>query len=83
MKVVFELNTSPAQDGSGSASSRFFGRRLRTLLPNSLDREVNRRDLIKRRADKQMKLYKQKGRTCKDNFVVGDRVRIRDPVTKL
>ena len=61
MKIIFSLNTSPAQDGSGSPSARFFGRGLRTSLPNSVDKEVNRRDLIKRRYDSQMKLYLKKG----------------------
>ena len=30
-----------------------------------------------------MKLYLQKGRTSRDHFAVGDRVRIKDPVSKL
>ena len=81
MKVVFAINTVPSQDGSGTPASPFFRRGLRTLLPNSLDREVDRRDLIKKRADKQMKLYLKKGRSTADQFHVGDKVRAKDPVT--
>ena len=83
LNIIFSMNTSPAQDGSGSPPSRFFGRGLHTHLPNSVDKEVNRRDIIKLSADKQMKLYLHKGRTSRDHFAIGDRVRVKDPFSKL
>ena len=48
MRLLFELNTSAVQDGTGSPASKFFGRGVRSYLPNSLDREVERRLLVKR-----------------------------------
>ena len=76
-KVIFTLNTSPCQDGSGSHSSKYFARGVRTLLPNSSDREVSCRDLVKKHYDNQKKIYLQKGRTSGDEFRVGDKVLIK------
>ena len=66
----------------GSRAERFFRRRPRSLLPNSIKRELNHRDLIKIRHDRQMKLAMAKGREAKDKFEVNDLVRVQCQVNK-
>ena len=78
LKLLFELNTTAMQDGTGSPSAKFFGRGVRSYLPNSLDREIERRLLVKKRHAKQVALATAKGRASKDVFKVGDRVRVRN-----
>ena len=78
VKVLFEINISPVQDMSGSPSSKFFGRGIRSSFPNSVDREVERRLLVAKRKEAQLKLSLKKGRTSLDQFAVGDAVRVRN-----
>ena len=78
--MLFEINVSPVQDQSGSPATNFFGRGVRSSLPNSVDREVERRLLVKKRQEVQNKLALKKGRTSSDQFSVGDRVRVRNHV---
>ena len=51
------------------------------MLPNSLKREIEHRDLVAKRQSKQEAIAKKKGRASKDEFKTGDRVRVRDPKT--
>ena len=75
---VFMINNHVQSDGSGTAAQRFFRRGVRTLLPNSIVREVDHRQLIQKRHEKQVKIATAKGRTSKDVFVNGDKVRVQD-----
>jgi hypothetical protein len=65
----------------GTPNSRFLRRAPRSLIPNSLEREVAHRDFIENRHRQQVKLAEKRGRTSKDCFKVGDRVRLKDPKT--
>ena len=80
-ELVFDINNH-VQDSCGSASERFFKRGPRTILPNSINRQIEHQDLIKARHQKQERIAKQKGRKSKDNFRVGDRVVLQNPLTK-
>ena len=40
LKILFEINVTPTQDLTGSPASKFFGRGIRSSLPNSVDREI-------------------------------------------
>ena len=51
-------------------------------MPNSLIKTVNRDDLVKMRMKKQIKLAERKGRQSKDKFNEGDKIVLRDPVTR-
>ena len=75
---TFMINNHVQNDGSGTAAQRFFRRGVRTLLPNSIIREVDHRALIKKRHEKQMKIATQKGRSSKDAFKIGDLVSVQD-----
>ena len=50
-KVVCEIISTPHQDGTDSPSSKYFGRGVRSYLPNSVNREIERRQLVKKRQD--------------------------------
>ena len=78
---MFDINNH-VQNSCGSASERFFKRGPRTILPNSINREIEHRNLIKARHQKQERIEKEKGRTSKDSFRVGDRVVLQNPITK-
>ena len=57
--MVFALNSK--ETDTGSNLSRFIGRGLRTHIPNSLDRSVNIRKLIKgRRLAREKRVKKRK-----------------------
>ena len=51
---------------------------MRSSLPNSMDRDVERQQLTRKRQENQPKLALKKGRTSKDQFSIGDKVRIRN-----
>ena len=80
-EVCFKINCNQ-EEGTGSRAERFFRRRPRSLLPNSIKRELNHRDLIKIRHDRQMKLALAKGREAKDKFEVNDLVRVQCQIDK-
>ena len=80
-ELVFDINNH-VQDNCGSASERFFKRGPRTILPNSINRQIEHQDLIKARHQKQERIAKQKGRKSKDSFRVGDRVVLQNPLSK-
>ena len=80
-EVCFKINCNQ-EEGTGSRAERFFRRRPRSLLPNSIKRELDHRDLIKIRHDKQMKLALAKGRESKDKFEINDLVRVQCQIDK-
>ena len=80
LKILFEINVTPTQDSTGSPASKFFGRSIRSSLPNSVDREIERRQLTKRRQENQTQLYLKKGRSSKDQFHIGDKVGVRNHI---
>ena len=57
-KLVFELNAR--ESDNGSAVGRFPRRGLRRRLPNSWDRNVDARDLIKQRREAREKRVRKK-----------------------
>ena len=48
------------------------------MLPNSIVREIDHRNLIKKRHEKQVKIAQEKGRASKDVFMENDKVTIQD-----
>ena len=80
-ELIFDINNH-IQPDCGSASERFFRRGPRTVLPNSINREIEHRSLIRARHQKQEKIAKDKGRTSKDSFKEGDNVVLQNPKTK-
>ena len=80
-EIIFDINNH-IQPDCGSASERFFRRGPRTVLPNSINREIEHRSLIRARHQKQEKNAKDRERTSKDSFKVRDKVVIQNPKTK-
>ena len=64
--MVFALNSK--ESDTGSNLSRFIGRGLRTHIPNSLDRSVNFRELIKERRLARERRVRKKERTEEKKF---------------
>ena len=75
------INNHVQNDGTGTAAQRFFRRGVRTRLPNSIVREIDHRQLIQKRHEKQVKIATEKGRTSKDIFMNDDKVVIQDHKT--
>ena len=81
--MVFALNSK--ETDTGSNLSRFIGRGLRTHIPNSLDRSLNIRELIKERRLAREKRVRKKERTEEKKLVfeIGEKVWIQCPKSKL
>ena len=75
--MVYELNCLENQDGSLSPNSKFLSRGVRSYLPNSLSKEVDRRALVERRQAVQERIANRKGNKSRDSFGIGDRVRVK------
>ena len=80
-EIVFDLNAHRQKD-QGSPHERFFRRRGRNKLPNTIEREIDHRILIERRHEKQVKLAQMKVRTSADVFEEKDKALLQDPITK-
>ena len=61
---------------------RFFGRALRTYLPNFMGRFINRKELIEKSHQKQMDIVKKKARSCTNQYNIGERVITQDHIGK-
>merc|ERR1712030_205631 len=48
-EIVFKINSTVSQEMTGSANDRFLNRSIRSLLPNSIDPNLNPKELIERR----------------------------------
>ena len=81
-EVVFEINSTVSQEMTGSANDRFLNRSIRSLLPNSVDPNLNPKELIKRRILNHEHRIKNKNRNNKVIYDLGARVRLQDVKTK-
>ena len=59
-EMLFNINNHVQRGEEGSAAQRFFRRGVRTLLPNSIVREIDHRQLIKARHEKQSRIAMEK-----------------------
>ena len=48
-EIIFEINSTVSQEMTGSANDRFLMRSVRALLPNSIDPQLDPKELIRRR----------------------------------
>ena len=75
---MFAINQHQAADGSGSPSERFLKRHVRSNLPRIMSKELKHDDIMRIRAEKQLKMAKKQGRRSADEFKEGDSVHIQD-----
>ena len=78
MEMVFSINTTQSAEGTGSPAMRFFGRALRTNLPNSIGPEIRSQDLIRKRIERHDARITKKNKRNKILYNVGDRVRLQN-----
>ena len=79
--MVFSINTTESAEGTGSPSARFFGRALRTNLPNSVKPEIRADELIRKQIEKHNARICKKNKRNKILYDIGDRVRLQNVVT--
>ena len=80
--MVFSINTTASSEGTGSPSDRFFGRSLRTKLPNSVNPEIKVDELIRRRIEKHDARITKKNKRNKILYEIGERVRLQNIGTR-
>ena len=68
---------------TGSTNDRFLMRNVRSLLPNSIDPQLDPKELIRRRILNHEDKIKNKNRNNKVIYKVGSRVRLQDMKSKL
>ena len=76
--MVFSINTTESSEGTGSPSARFFGRALRTNLPNSVNPEIKVDELIRKRIGKHDAKISKKNKRNKILYEIGERVRLQN-----
>merc|ERR1712208_121932 len=81
-ELTFAINSTTSSEGTGSPAERFFGRSVRSRLPNSINPEIKRSELIKRRIQKHDARIKNKNKTNKILYEVGQRVRLQNIATR-
>ena len=77
------MNSTISQEMTGSANDRFLMRSVRALLPNSIDPQLDPKELIRRRILNHEGKIKNKNQNNKVIYKVGSRVRLQDVKSKL
>merc|ERR1712030_38267 len=77
-ELTFAINDTASSEGTGSANKRFFGRSISSRLPNSINPEIKSSELIKRRIKKHDNRIKNKNKTNKILYKVGQWVRLQN-----
>ena len=67
-ELTFAINMTTSSEGTGNPAERFFGRSVRSRLPNSIDPGVKSSELIKRRIIKHDARIKSKNKTNKIRY---------------
>ena len=77
-EITFAINDTASSEGTGSANERFFGRSIRSKLPNSINPEIKSSELISRRIQKHDDRIKNKNKPNKILYEIGQRVRLQN-----
>merc|ERR1712030_244569 len=81
-EIVFKINSTVSQEMTGSANDRFLNRSVRSHLPNSIDPNLNPKELITRRILNHQNRIKNKNSNNKVIYDIGARVRLQDIKSK-
>ena len=76
------INSTVSQEMTGSANDRFLNRSIRSLLPNSIDPNLNPKELIRKRILNHEHRIKNKNKNNKVIYDIGARVRLQEVKTK-
>ena len=77
-QICFQVNNNVSDENAGSPNERFFRRRPKSCIPNSIKQELDHRTLVKARHEKQVQLAKAKGYTSREQFQKGYLMVMRD-----
>ena len=55
-EVTFKVNNLVQNEKTGSAAERFFRRKPKDMLPNTMEREVDRKNVLEERGNEQTKI---------------------------
>merc|ERR1711947_2969 len=81
-ELLFAINTTTSSEGTGSPADRFFGRSVRSRLPNSVDPGIKSNELIEKRIKKHDARITNKNKRNKIIYQVGQRVRLQNVATR-
>ena len=81
-EIIFGINSTVSQEMTGSANDRFMGRSIRSLLPNSIDPNLNSEELIKRQVFNHERRITNKNQNNKVIYDIGARVRSQEVKSK-
>merc|ERR1712082_602755 len=81
-EITFAINDTSSSEGTGSPNERFFGRSIRSKLPNSINPEIKSSELISRRIQKHDDRIKKKNKTNKILYEIGQWVRLQNVSTR-
>ena len=81
-EITFAINSTASSEGTGSANERFFGRSIRSRMPNSVNPEIKSAELINKRVEKHDNRIKGRNKTNKILYQVGERVRLQNVANK-
>ena len=81
-ELIFAINTTTSSEGTGSPADRFFGRSVRSRLPNSVDPGIKSNELIEKRIKKHDARITNKNKRNKVIYQVGQRVRLQNVATR-
>ena len=78
-KICFKVNNHVQDELTGSLAERFLRRKPKTLLPNSIDRDVDWRSMLTERTNKTTKhVENKKEKKSREEFRVGDKVILQE-----
>ena len=77
-ELAFKLNSRIRPGAGCTPMESFFGRRVKSDLPNAFAKECEVMTTIEKRIRKQFEIARRRGHWSRDTFSVNDRVRIRD-----
>ena len=78
-KICFKVNNHVQDELTGSPAERFLRRKPKTLLPNSIERDVDWKSMLTERTNKTTKhVESTKERKSRDEFKIGDRVILQE-----
>ena len=81
-EMTFAINDTASKEGTGSPNERFLERSIRSRIPNSVNPEIKSSELISTRIQKHDDRIKNKNKTNKILYEVGQRVRLQNVTTR-